>query len=217
IFRKLFEYVFWLRPYVALFRSIPTPRSPASPLSASPPSAPPSPSKGGRQLLPLMPPAPPSSPPSAFSPHAVESTRAASFGLTCMTRRCKGTGGWRNRRLTSGAWTGRRWAAIIGSEWGWLHRGRGWRAVEQQMREWGDMGKRLHSTTTNRTSDSTPGDNNNTGDINGASTTPPPLAYRGWVQGTPLAIRRSALLSMGSRLGFCFQRVLGQVQGGLSR
>ncbi|GJP80362.1 hypothetical protein CLOP_g10571 [Closterium sp. NIES-67] len=36
IFRKLFEYVFWLRPYVALFRSIPTPTlSRLSPLRLS--------------------------------------------------------------------------------------------------------------------------------------------------------------------------------------
>ncbi|CAI5947796.1 unnamed protein product [Closterium sp. NIES-65] len=66
--------------------------------------------------------------------------------------------------------------------------------VEQWMREWGDLGREWHSAA-NLTGPSS----------SGSSTPPPPLTYTGWVQGTPLAVRRSALLSLGS---------LGPLHGG---
>ncbi|CAI6003613.1 unnamed protein product [Closterium sp. NIES-64] len=66
--------------------------------------------------------------------------------------------------------------------------------VEQRMREWGDLGRERHSAA-NLTGPSS----------SGSSTPPPPLTYTGWVQGTPLAVRRSALLSLGS---------LGPLHGG---
>ncbi|CAI7842184.1 unnamed protein product [Closterium sp. NIES-54] len=72
--------------------------------------------------------------------------------------------------------------------------GGGWGEVERHMRVWADLGQEPHSTTANRTSGIPTGDSSSGSSSNPVSR----VTYRGWVQGTPLAIRRSALLSLGS-------------------
>ncbi|CAI5463497.1 unnamed protein product [Closterium sp. Yama58-4] len=186
IFRKLFEYIFWLRPYVALFRSIPTPTlSSLSSLRLS--SIRSSLSLDGRQAA-----------------SCLNTARSALLSsLHTLSSRCGVDAGgefWTDMHdaaLQRYRWVAESafdkwcvdWAAVGGryrQHAGMVVPGEEWR---REGLHGGGMEKDIEKgTAANRTGNSS----------TGSSAPPPPVTYTGWVQGTPLAIRRSALLSLGS-------------------